>query len=319
VAAPNTIGNTARKTGQPRAVPRIVEERVQDVTTFRAPAMAGAGRPVEVASPRVERVRVLFEATPGGWSDRVGRRIGHRSPAFAVGIVMISAYAALTVVLVASGLLFTHVVVHGGIGRWDDHVNEWFVRHRDSFWNQLSADATLVANTLGVVVVGVLVTVVLLLRRWGRNAMLILVGLAVELAAFLSTTYVVARPRPRVPHLGGTPSTFSWPSGHTAATFVLYGSIAVLVSAATRRRAPRIAAWAVAVALTVAVSLSRIYRGEHHPTDTVAALVLGIGVLLAAVFALRAGGAAKSARIIPPVRDPVVSAEDAAPPLAASR
>jgi hypothetical protein len=55
----------------------------------------------------------------------VGRRFGHGSPAFAVGIVMISAYAALAVVLVASGLLFTQVV-HGGLGHWDDYVS-WFL------------------------------------------------------------------------------------------------------------------------------------------------------------------------------------------------
>jgi len=232
---------------------------------------------------------------------------------------MICAYAALSVVLLASGLLFTHVLAHGTIGHWDEHVNEWFVRHRNSFDNHLSADATLLANTLGVVIVAAAVTVLLLIRRWGGQALLIVIGLALELAVFLSTTYVVARPRPRVPHLGGTPSTFSWPSGHTAATLVLYGSIALLVCAATPRLAPRITAWVVAVALTVAVSVSRIYRGDHHPTDTIAGALLGIGVLLAAVFALRAAGAAKRAHTATRDRHPALPDQDAVPTLAVSR
>jgi hypothetical protein len=46
---------------------------------------------------------------------------------------------------------------------------------------------------------------------------------------------------------------------------------------------------------------------------------LGIGVLLAAVFALRAWAAAKGASITAPVGDLIVPAEDAALPLAASR
>ena len=53
-----------------------------------------------------------------------------------------------------------------------------------------------------------------------------MVGLAAELAVFLSTNYLCRSPvavRPR--RLGSTPSTSSWPSGHVAATAVLYGEL----------------------------------------------------------------------------------------------
>jgi membrane-associated phospholipid phosphatase len=121
---------------------------------------------------------------------------------------------------------------------------------------------------------------------------LLVIGLAIELAAFLSTTYLVARPRPHVQHLGSTPSTFSWPSGHVAATLVLYGGIALLVMMATPRLFPRMVAWIVAVALTLSVAVSRIYRGEHHPTDTMAGVVLGVGAVWAAVLVIRTWGLA---------------------------
>jgi undecaprenyl-diphosphatase len=71
-----------------------------------------------------------------------------------------------------------------------------------------------------------------------------------------------------------------------AAAFVLYGSLALIVTMLTRRLFPRILAWTVVAVLTTGVGLSRIYRGEHHPTDVIAGLALGAGALCVAALAL---------------------------------
>ena len=47
----------------------------------------------------------------------------------------------------------------------------------------------------------------------------------------------------------------------------------------------------LAALLTAGVGLSRIYRGDHHPTDAIAGLVLGAGALWVAVLAVRAWAA----------------------------
>ena len=157
----------------------------------------------------------------GGWSERVAAGPGLRHTFLAVVGVVAVCYVGLALLLIGSGLAVTHLMVHGRIGHWDDHVNSWFAVHRSSTWDRISGDLTLLADTLGVVVVGAAVTVLLVVGRWGHRAVLLLIGLGVELSVFLSTTYLVGRPRPHVVHLGSTPSTFSWPSGHSAATFVL--------------------------------------------------------------------------------------------------
>jgi membrane-associated phospholipid phosphatase len=64
-----------------------------------------------------------------------------------------------------------------------------------------------------------------------------------------------------------------------AATLVLYGGIAVMVTIVTERPAFRILAWAMPVVLVPAVGLSRVYRGDHHPTDAMAGLILGVAAL----------------------------------------
>lgn len=203
-------------------------------------------------------------------------------------ITVVVGYVALTAALVVIGLVLVHLLAP--VRHWDDHVNSWFAAHRHPGSDRLSKDGTFVANTLGVAVVAAVVSLFGLLRRWGRTAALLLVGLAVELSVFLTVNYTVARPRPSAPHLGSTPSTYSFPSGHVAATFVLYGGIAVLVAARTRHPLARVAAWLLAAVFVSWVAFSRVYEAQHHPTDVMAGLAMGIGALTIAVLAVRPGG-----------------------------
>ncbi len=193
----------------------------------------------------------------------------------------------LAAVLVAGGFIITHALV-GSVGAWDEHVNLWLARHRDSAANRISNDFTLLADTPGIAVVATLAVVVTLLLRRARLAVMLIVALVTELTVFLTVNYTVGRPRPHVSHAASTPSTYSWPSGHVAATLTLYGGIALIVAAMTTRPVPRVAAWLVAACLVVCVALSRVYEGEHHPTDALGGLLLGIGALWVANRAIRA-------------------------------
>jgi membrane-associated phospholipid phosphatase len=248
-----------------------------------------AGRKSDLVRPRRPQNRHLLEPVYGRHfnSLRVWAFLRGLHPVTAVAVSLVACVVLIAAVLIGSGLVVAHFVVHDRVGHWDEHLNGWFARHRSPIWNRVTGDFTAFANTLAVAAVAAVVTVVLLMRRWGRFAMLLVAGLTAELAAFLSTDYVVDRPRPTVPHLGSTPSTSSWPSGHVAATAVLYGGIAVLVMVATSRRLPRLTAWMAAIALTTCVALSRIYRGDHHLTDTIAGLVLGAAALGTAILAIR--------------------------------
>jgi undecaprenyl-diphosphatase len=94
-----------------------------------------------------------------------------------------------------------------------------------------------------------------------------------ELTLFLSSAAAVDRPRPPVEQLDGQMPTSSFPSGHIAATTCLWVAIALLAM-------PRVRQWwrwiflALAIVMPAGVALSRMYRGEHHPTDALGAAVL---------------------------------------------
>jgi undecaprenyl-diphosphatase len=96
---------------------------------------------------------------------------------------------------------------------------------------------------------------------------------------FLSVTFVVARPRPDVARLSSTPMTSSFPSGHTAAAVVLYAGIALGLRYCNVKSAVRVAFWIFAVLVVLAVAISRVYRGMHHPTDVAVGALLGAACL----------------------------------------
>jgi len=236
------------------------------------------------------RRSTFLDPSDGGRARSLVQRVARGHDVIGVIIAIVVSFVLVALVIAALGLLITHVLAHGSLGAWDHHVSRWFDKQRWRTMNRFSGDATDLADTFEVAGGAAIVTVIVLIRRWGRHAFLLVASLAIELSVFLAVNSIVKRPRPTVHHLGGTPSTYGYPSGHTAATVVLFGGIVILVSVATKHRLPRIVAWVVAVAMTLAVGLSRVYRGEHYPTDVIAGALLGLGSLAAGVFIIRVLG-----------------------------
>jgi undecaprenyl-diphosphatase len=230
-------------------------------------------------------------AAPGGSAERWGQHISRDHRVTAAIVMFIASYILVGAFTVGVGLLIVHVLVHGTIGLDERHIIHWFVRHRTSSWDRVSTKVTYLGDTITVIAAALIVTAVLAIRKCGRQSLLLIVGLLLEVAIFLTANNIVHRHRPFVLHVGGTPKTFSFPSGHSAASVVLYGGLAVLVCAVTSRRAVRFAAWFVATVLAVAVGLSRIYEGEHYPTDVLSGWIVGAVVLSLAVFLIRMASA----------------------------
>ena len=168
---------------------------------------------------------------PGGSS--VGATNGaSQHPYRSVIAISLTGYVALALVLIGVGMLLTHPL-NASVGRWDEHVNDYFARHRTSGWNELTKYATAAFNTLPVVLAAAIVVGFLGFRRRWHEAAFLTLALFVEITVFLSVTFIVARPRPTVVRLNSTPSTSSFPSGHTAAATVLFTGIAIIVYCCT--------------------------------------------------------------------------------------
>ena len=201
------------------------------------------------------------------------------TPVRAAATLIVLAYVALTLVFVAIGLVVVHVLAHGALGEWDVSVNRWFERHRSNGWNSVTSVFSQVANTPAVIAIAAVAVGVLALRRHWHDITLLVAALVLEVTVFVSTTFFVDRDRPPVAKLDDAPPTSSFPSGHVAAAVVLYTALAIIVTTRVRNRAAQVVAGALAVVMPVAVALSRLYRGMHHPTDVLAGVLLGLAAL----------------------------------------
>ena len=169
----------------------------------------------------------------------------------------------------------------------DRTVPHWFAAHRSPTGNHWSGIFSTLGATQAILIVAVAVCVVFLAvtRRW-RPVVFVATVMFGELAAFLAAAAVVQRPRPHVPHLDHNLPTSAYPSGHEAATCCLYAGLAILVIGHAR-------GWwrwlflIPAIAMPVLVALSRMYRGEHHPTDILGSLVFAGLWLTAATLLIR--------------------------------
>jgi membrane-associated phospholipid phosphatase len=239
----------------------------------------------------------VLDPEPDGPADRTAARLD-RHPLLDSGAVLVSGYVVISLVMLALGVLVVHGPL-GGVRAWDHDATAWLADHRTSALNHVTQWATYIANTEGVVGVALVVSLLLLVCRHWREVVVLMGGLVVEVTVFLTVNYLVERPRPDVVRLNDTPGTASFPSGHAAASLVLWAAIAIIVGVLTTNRFARAIAWVPAVVLPLLIAFARVYRGMHNPTDVLAGGLLGLMALTCAIAAGRVWSAAEARRHVP--------------------
>lgn len=123
----------------------------------------------------------------------------------------------------------------------------------------------------------------------GRPRSGVLVVVATALVSLCATIVkeLVRRPRPSTSlvHVATRLHDASFPSGHVVHYVVMFGFVVYLVVSRRLYLAPgwRAGATVVLVALIVLVGPSRVYLGQHWPTDTLGGYLLGGAVLLVSI------------------------------------
>jgi len=142
--------------------------------------------------------------------------------------------------------------------------------------------ASFVGRPAFVLVLGLFLA--LLAAGWQRPGDALLVALAVGGAEILNDLLklLFARHRPPLADLASS----SFPSGHATGSIVLYG---LLVYFALRAGGPlwrRILAAVAGLLVVLLVGLSRVYLGEHYPTDVLGGWAIGLLWLAGVVTAV---------------------------------
>jgi undecaprenyl-diphosphatase len=187
-----------------------------------------------------------------------------------VGVLL---FVGMTLTLAA---LAEHVVTGRPLTMVDQQLSGWLARSRTPPLNTFFIVVTSLGSTAVAVIVAIVLGIYLLGRkqRYWFAATMLSIGGGMLLNRFLKLAFQRARPELDDPIR--TFAGYSFPSGHTVAATVVFGTLALFLFTRKKNFGARALVMGLAVLAIAMVALSRIYLGAHYLTDVLAAVAEGV-------------------------------------------
>ena len=116
------------------------------------------------------------------------------------------------------------------------------------------------------------------LKKWKTESLLVAGNLGLAGILIVSLKHLYQRPRPDILHLVEEKG-FSFPSGHSLAVTLLIGSLIIILGQRVKNTTIKLALQGLLGLYLISVLVSRVYLGGHYPSDVLASLCVGLGVL----------------------------------------
>ena len=193
----------------------------------------------------------------------------------------------LMTVLAIAGLVlaFGHIaeeVLEGDATKFDRTLLFFFRNVNDvsdpigpPWVEEMARDITALGSYAVLSVVVCAVTIYLLMA--GQRAAAFWILAAVVGGVLLSNVLKLAfeRPRPDIVPFAARVFTTSFPSGHATLSAITYLTLGALLAGLHKSLRFKLYFLGLAILLTIAVGISRIYLGVHYPTDVLAGWCIG--------------------------------------------
>jgi membrane-associated phospholipid phosphatase len=149
--------------------------------------------------------------------------------------------------------------------------------HQSDSLNRLALDTTWFGSFYGVLTLSAALALALaILKHYVELGMFAAVLLGATLMIFILKIHY-HNPRPLVFPPLVIETNFSFPSGHSLASFAIWGFFAWWIVSVHPRNVWRWLLGALGILVAVMIALSRLYLGVHWPTDVLAGFFLGFG------------------------------------------
>jgi membrane-associated phospholipid phosphatase len=190
----------------------------------------------------------------------------------------------------AFGEIAEDVVEGATITLVDVRLAHWFRAHATAGFTDAMLFVTHWNGILGSGIMGLLLAAWFWYRKAHYWLVVVLVSVPGGMLLNVALKHVFRRARPSLEDPLLTLSTYSFPSGHTAAATVFYGLLACYLARHVHSWPARAAVFAACVLMVALVALSRMYLGVHYLSDVLAAGAEGaawLATCITAVSALR--------------------------------
>jgi undecaprenyl-diphosphatase len=164
---------------------------------------------------------------------------------------------------------------------FDDALLFWMHRHQAPWLTTLAKVLAFMGSPPVIVSIAVVAALVGIFWRKVRGAAWTLPIAVIGAALIIQGVKMeFRRPRPTLFHPLLHETGYSFPSGHSLISIVIYGLLGYFIMHLFKARAARITVAILTVLLVLLVGLSRIYVGVHFPTDVLAGWTAGFPWLL---------------------------------------
>ncbi len=195
-------------------------------------------------------------------------------------------------VLLSSIILFSIIaisVVNGdAFTIVDAHIAHWLHVHSTPILTQYLLILTHLHDPITISFMVALMAGYLIQKKRWYDVLTLLLVVPGGMVLNLLVKQVFQRARPIFEQPLTMLTTYSFPSGHVAATTLFYGMLAVLLISKTQTRIKTAFIILIAFAMIVIVALSRLYLGAHYLSDVLAAFFEGMAWLALCLTAIHA-------------------------------
>jgi undecaprenyl-diphosphatase len=176
---------------------------------------------------------------------------------------------------IAFGVL-AGIVQGGTMQSIDESVLRWLEARRSPVVDDIMMEATTLGDGIVLIMIVAVASVFLWLTKHRWSVYILIVGMVG--GKFLNTLLKASfdRTRPSAVEWIDQVSSPSFPSGHAMGAFIVYGTVAYLVARLEPTKRLRFATWFVAIAIIIAIGVSRMYLGVHYPSDVIAGFAAGL-------------------------------------------
>ncbi len=205
------------------------------------------------------------------WGDEVTAALSDPNHPEAKGLSILASLLILATGLFA--LILGGVLGGTGLADLDNTVLQGLQSLRTPWADGFMISVTWLADIRVALVLIVGILMYLLWRGHRRTTLYWLSAVAFYLVGSAFLKWLLKIPRPEVVAL--QPQSYSFPSGHTLLSVLLYGFLAVIIARAMPLRW-RWAPYSLAGSIIAAVALSRLYLGVHWLSDILGSITLGL-------------------------------------------
>lgn len=149
---------------------------------------------------------------------------------------------------------------------------------KNNFSSNLEKIFNFTSDFIGIYTLIIIIVCILLKFKNKLYIKLTLVTYTFTLLITSISKIIISRPRPLI-EVTATIDKYSFPSGHTLVSFVMYYFMAYILTINSDKYT-KIVYYIISTILVFTVAFSRLYLGVHYFTDVIGAIIFGIVILL---------------------------------------